>query len=411
MLALGSWMSAGGTVWGVWENFLACSKVYQAEFGFRQVLSRAALLLDAAPAVVSPGAAEAIAKSALLEHVDVADIVNKDDRLKEIYGLLRVGHYKTKPSDLETFLDAKGIIWLALRYNNRYYGITISGIEEPVLDLEKAQQLWLARCQVPANLTAQTLTRDAGILEASKLRFARVMRWCLHPDLRGYGLGERLLDESLNHLKALPVDAVAAHFGATSWLIKLWLRQGAIVVYLSHGCDPSSGQHSVSVLIPLSERAKKVSQVLQERLQQQLPELLLGPLADLGGEALTELLKAIACRKASCQDRLDAWSFAFGARGLSNCKPALRCVVLEALQSGKSGDVSQQDAKLFLDLLQGRPILSEGQLRQAVRQVPMIRDAGQCSQCASEFESPTDIKKESPKNNVLGSPAFAHHIS
>ena len=140
-----------------------------------QVLSRAALLLDAVPAAVSPAAAETIARSAVLEAVDRGAIVKDDDRLKEIYGLLRVGHYKTKPSDLETFLDAKGVVWLALRYKNNYYGITISGTEEPVLE-EKAQQLWLARCQVAANLTAQTLTRDAGILEASTLRFVRVMR-------------------------------------------------------------------------------------------------------------------------------------------------------------------------------------------------------------------------------------------
>ena len=236
-----------------------------------------------------------------------------------------------------------------------------------MLDVERAEQLWMGRCQVAANLTAQTLTRDAGIVEASELRFARVMRWCLHPDLRKHGLGERLLKESLSYLKSLPVDAVAAHFGATSWLIKLWLRQGARVVHLSHGCDPSSGQHSVSVLIPLTDHAKHVTEVLQTRLEQQLPELLLGPLSDLAGEALTELLQALTCRKACHQDELDAWSFAFGARCLSNCTAGLRCVVLESLQTGVS--LTPRDAKILLDLLQGRPILSEGQLRHAVRRV------------------------------------------
>ena len=332
-----------------------------------QVLSRAALLLDAAPATVSQDKADTIAKSAVLEVVDQT-VIDDDGRLKELYGLLRVGHYKTKPSDLETFLDAKGIIWLALRHESHYYGITISGIEEPVLDMDKAHSLWLARCQVAANLTAQTLTRDAGVLDAAKLRFVRVMRWCLHPDLRRYGLGERLLEESLSHLKSLErVDAIAAHFGATSWLIKLWLRQGARVVHVSHGCDPSSGQHSVSVLIPLTEQAERVTEVLQMRLQQQLPELLLGPLADLAAEALQELLKEIGCRKADHQDQLDAWSFAFGARCLSNCKVGLRSVVLEALKSGVA--VTPQNTKLLIDLLQGRPVLSEGQLRQAVQQL------------------------------------------
>ena len=104
--------------------------------------------------------------------------------------------------------------------------------------------------------------------------------------------------ESLNRLKSLSVDAVAAHFGATSWLIKLWLRQGARVVHVSHGCDPSSGQHSVSVLIPLTERGRRLCEILEGKLQEELPELLSGPLADLAGDALRELLKAIECPKA-----------------------------------------------------------------------------------------------------------------
>ena len=93
-----------------------------------QVLSRAALLLDAAPKAVDHAAAETIARSAVLEVIDREAVVKDDSQLKELYGLLRVGHYKTKPSDLETFLDAKGIIWLALQYQSGYYGITISGM-------------------------------------------------------------------------------------------------------------------------------------------------------------------------------------------------------------------------------------------------------------------------------------------
>ena len=220
-----------------------------------------------------------VAQHAQVEKVDRQRFT--DEELKELYGLLRIGHYKTKPSDLETFLDAKGIIWLSLKHENKHVGITISGIEEPVEDVEKAHGLWLGRCQVPQNLTAQTLSRDAGSLEASQLRYCRMMRWCLHPALRGYGLGERLLEQSLVHLKSQEVDAVAAHFGATSWLMKLWLRQGAQIVFVSHGCDPSSGQHSISVLIPRTEAARQLVKCLQKQLAMQIFELLAGPLADM----------------------------------------------------------------------------------------------------------------------------------
>ena len=336
-----------------------------------QALSRAALLLDAAPVAVDAGEVGEITRCAAVEEVERSAFANAETQLKELYGLLRVGHYKTKPSDLETFLDAAGIIWLGLRHHHKFVGITISGIEEPVHG-ERAQLLWLARCQVPQNLTAQTLARDAGVLEASELRYARMMRWCLHPALRGCGLGERLLSQSLEILrrkrKAREVDAVAAHFGATAWLMKLWLRHGARVVFVSHGCDPSSGQHSVSVLIPLSEAAERVTRQLQAKLLAEISELLVGPLADVEGEAVKELLMALGSHHESClQDHADVWSYGWGARSLSHCRPALRRMVLRSFQCGRTVYLQKREEQLLLDLLQGRPILSEDQLRRVVR--------------------------------------------
>ena len=328
-------------------------------------MSRSALLLDAKPVELS--SREEVIKHAQVERVDREELLEQS--LKEIYGLLRIGHYKTKPSDLETFLDAAGIIWLGLMHNQKCMGITISGIEEPVEDAGKAQQLWLGRCQVPQNLTAQTLSRDAGVLEASSLRYVRMMRWCLHPQLRGSGLGERLLQQSLRHLKAVDgIDAVAAHFGATSWLMKLWRRQGAEIVFVSHGCDPSSGQHSISVLIPMSERAKQLTKLLQRQLVRDLLELLQGPLADLEGDALKELLVALPSEAEQCITS-ETWSFAWGARSLSHCRQALRRTICRALRCGRTLRLNPREERLLLDLLHGKPILSEDKLRAVVRKL------------------------------------------
>ena len=308
-----------------------------------------------------------VAQHAQVERVDRERFT--DQELKELYGLLRVGHYKTKPSDLETFLDAKGIIWLALKSEDQHVGVTISGIEDPVEDLVKAQELWLGRCQVPQNLTAQTLCRDAGLLEASRLRYCRMMRWCLHPALRGYGLGERLLEESLVHLKTCEVDAVAAHFGATAWLMKLWLRQGAQIVFVSHGCDPSSGQHSISVLIPRSPAAKQLVKQLQQQLKHQIFELLSGPLSDMDPDAVKELLKALGPMGHLDDVTGDPWSFAFGARSLSHCKAELRRSVARAVQCDRLRHLPLKEEQLLLGLLQDRPILSEDQLRKVMRKL------------------------------------------
>ena len=342
---------------GFWFLFQLCPKA----------LARSAMLLDAAPATLRSQNRETVAQEAQVERVEREKL--QEEELKKLYGLLRIGHYKTKPSDLETFLDAKGIIWLSLKSADQHVGLTISGIEEPVEDAAKAEELWLGRRQVPQNLSAQILSRDAGILEASQLRFVRMMRWCLHPELRGYGLGERLLEQSLVHLKMEKnVDAVAAHFGATSWLMKLWLRH-AFIVFVSHNCDPSSGQHSVSVLIPLSDAAEKLVTRLQRRLVLQIFDLLCGPLSDLDGDAVKELLKALPLQEVDLETISDAWSFAFGARALSHCKHGLCRTVYRALMCARTCGLPKKEEEVLLALLQGRPIRSQDQLRQIVRKL------------------------------------------
>ena len=342
---------------GFWFLFQLCPKA----------LARSAMLLDAAPATLRSQNRETVAQEAQVERVEREKL--QEEELKKLYGLLRIGHYKTKPSDLETFLDAKGIIWLSLKSADQHVGLTISGIEEPVEDAAKAEELWLGRRQVPQNLSAQILSRDAGILEASQLRFVRMMRWCLHPELRGYGLGERLLEQSLVHLKMEKnVDAVAAHFGATSWLMKLWLRH-AFIVFVSHNCDPSSGQHSVSVLIPLSDAAEKLVRRLQRRLVLQIFDLLCGPLSDLDGDAVKELLKALPLQEVDLETISDAWSFAFGARALSHCKHGLCRTVYRALMCARTCGLPKKEEEVLLALLQGRPIRSQDQLRQIVRKL------------------------------------------
>ena len=56
-----------------------------------------------------------------------------------------------------------------------------------------------------------------------------------HPTCQHPGLGSELLSRSLPELEAIEgADAIAAHFGATPWLLKLWRSNGAQLAPLSH---------------------------------------------------------------------------------------------------------------------------------------------------------------------------------
>eukprot|EP00913_Durusdinium_trenchii_P028192 g26430.t1 len=119
---------------------------------------------------------------------------------------------------------------------------------------------------------AQTLSSEAGFKDASRFRYARVLRLCVHPARAAQPAG-------------------GAHMTSTFE----WGRGSANtrLVWIAHGSEPSSGHHSATVLEPLSTRCIRVVERLQERLALQMPELLLGPLQHLDLETVAAVMAAL----------------------------------------------------------------------------------------------------------------------
>mmetsp|Transcript_84673 Transcript_84673/g.236312 ORF Transcript_84673/g.236312 Transcript_84673/m.236312 type:complete len:241 (+) Transcript_84673:3-725(+) len=208
----------------------------------------------------------------------------------------------------------------------------------------------------------------------------RIMRLCVHPAVQRRGIGMRLLRRAIEESRLAPgVDTVGACFGATAMLLKFWRAAGAHLVWLGHGCEPCSGHHSATVLVPCSERAENLVRRLQARFAFQLPDFLLGPLSHIELDILAEILASLpppnGCpsdgEQPSEQDLADLRSFALGARQLSSCRYALVRAALAALRPPRQ-PFDSHAAKLLMDLLQGRE-LHEGLLRKLSRELPWSR--------------------------------------
>ncbi|CAK9097314.1 unnamed protein product [Durusdinium trenchii] len=309
-----------------------------------------------------------------LNRKDLSSQAHESD-LQELFGLLRCSHYKTKPSDLRCFLDTPQLRWFALRSSTCFLGLGIAAVEEPLSE-ELAEAVYLRQLKVPPQLMAQTLSSEAGFKDASRFRYARVLRLCVHPALQRRGLGSDLLKRILEKLRKERVDAVGACFGLKPWLLKLWRRSANTrLVWIAHGSEPSSGHHSATVLEPLSTRCIRVVERLQERLALQMPELLLGPLQHLDLETVAAVMAALPPLPPSpfrAQDAEDVRSFAFGARNLSCCRFALARAVLAALRVPRAR-LADRFEDALLDMLQGREA-NDSILRQAIRQ--LIADDG-----------------------------------
>ncbi|CAK0794747.1 unnamed protein product, partial [Prorocentrum cordatum] len=344
-----------------------------------EALANAALLLEARP-VDAEAVADTVPENVVFEELDRGQLCQPDGlELNSVFGLLRDGHYKTRPSDVSFFLDSPDITMFVLRRSGHIVGLTVVSVEEPVDDPQAAEELFLRQRKMAQNLLAQTLSAEAGLRRAAGLRYARVLRLCVHAALQRRGLGARLLQETLGRAGATAgVDALGACFGATPWLLKLWRGTGARLAWLAHGRDPSSGRHSAAVLVPLSAAAEGLAQRLQERLALRLPEFLCGPLATLDASTLAEVLAALPPPRGcppeggapSEEDADEVWSFGHGARSASVCRDALVRAMLCALRPPRL-PLDTRSEQVLMDFLQNRSAPRDETLaRQVARKLP-----------------------------------------
>lgn len=324
-----------------WQALHLSQPVRWAEGDPLEALAFRALLLDAEPAP-DAAIADATVQSCRFELLDVAELVDDETALGELFGLLVLAHYRTTPNDLRQLLDGVRQSLFVLRHAGHVVAAALV-VQEGELPAALADEVYLGRRRVQGHLLAQSLANHAGFAEAATLRVGRIMRIVVHPRLQRRGLGGALLQQVHRALRRQGCDFAGASFGATAGLLGFWQRQGFLPVRVGLARDASSGSHSVMVLAPLSERGQTLFSALRERFAELLPELLAEPLAGLEGELAERLLASTPPLRRdeaiSAQDWRDLHSFAFGLRGYELCLSAVRKLVLKALADGRAREL------------------------------------------------------------------------
>lgn len=318
-----------------WQSLHLSAPVRWAEGDPLERFSFDALLLDAEP-VAEAEVVDAKVEDCCVERIEVAQLVENETDLRELFGLLVLAHYRTSPNDLRQLLDAPRQSLYVLRYVGHIVAVAIVA-HEGGLDMELARQVMLGRRRVQGHLLPQSLANHAGLSEAAQRRIARIMRIAVHPALQRRGLGGFLLQQLKQIVTAEGSDLLGASFGADVSLLHFWFSHDFLPVRLGLGREASSGSHAVMVLSPLSEDGQAIFVTARERFTQVLPELLAEPLAGLESE-LADMLLAVTPPHNDMElddyDWSDLESFAFGLRGYENCMSAIRKLVLLAWSDG-----------------------------------------------------------------------------
>lgn len=320
----------------------------------------AALMLKASPAsreqlALSDGQADW-----QLVRLDRQQLAADDRLLAELFGLLVLAHYQTRPLDLRHLLDGANIEIYTLMRGGHILATALLATEgaiEPGLE----EPIWRGQRRVRGHLMPQSLSYHLGLRSAVRLKGGRVIRIAVHPDYQRQGLGLALLAK-IRQLYASQLDYLGSLFGATPGLLAFWRCAGLEPVRLGLNREAASGAHSVMMIDGLSPAGIAMAETARQRFGGQLHALLTDALRELEADVAWPLLEGLkvgddSATAMTSKDWQDLQAFARGERLYESCLVAVKkwlCCLLAERSSAAACLDSQQQQLLVGKVLQGR---------------------------------------------------------
>jgi tRNA(Met) cytidine acetyltransferase len=332
---------------------------WAADDPLEQLIDRA-LLLDAEPAPdaeVAAIMARAGSTPLAFEQLDRDRLAVDETLLRQVFGLLVLAHYQTRPADLRHLLDGPNIAVSVLRAGGTLVATALTA-REGRLPHELLAPIFDGRRRPHGHLLPQTLSAHAGLLDAPTLGFTRIVRLAVHPAARLRGIGTQMTQALAERAATDGHDLFGASFGATPGLLRFWRRCGLLPVQLGSHRNAASGVHAAVVLRPLSDAGRGLFDAARERLVQRTSVMLNGPLRLAEPAVIAELLQGAPTGEPPLTDdeRRELHAFISASRGFEATLPALHRLTGIALPAAlRAGALSpRQAAMLIACILQQR---------------------------------------------------------
>jgi tRNA(Met) cytidine acetyltransferase len=259
-----------------------------------------ALLLDARPAV-DPLVRGATPEAAEYRTFTAADLLADENRLREVFGLLVLAHYRTEPDDLARLLDAPNVAVRALVHDGHVAAVALLA-REGGLSADRRRRMYEGE-RVRGNMLPDLLTSQLRDEAAGGPVGVRVLRIATHHAVRSRGLGSRLLDEVASEMAAGgpwedggdgdgAVDYLGVGYGATPDLLRFWRENGFRSVHLSSTRNDRSGEHSALMMRPVTDAGHALYDRSAAFLVRRLPSVLADALDDADPDVVRGVLSA-----------------------------------------------------------------------------------------------------------------------
>lgn len=224
------------------------------------------LLLDAEPAALEPGRRPEVDD---VEHVrfDASTLAADERRLREVFGLLVRAHYRTRPSDLQKMLDAPNLAVHALCADETVVAATWVA-EEGCLPPSICDELFEGQRRILGHALPEIFASKLGLHDAPGLEVIRSVRTAVHPELQRRGFGSRLIREVHD---AYDPDLFGTVFSASPGVVDFRRHVGHEVIRLGSGRGRRTGQPSVAMMRPETDRARDLFRRLRRWFARKLP--------------------------------------------------------------------------------------------------------------------------------------------
>jgi len=251
------------------------------------------LLLDAEPAPLSSEDLECVEKLDVIYYKPDEDFfLKREDELRQFFGIYILSHYRNNPNDLGMIMNAPHHLARMLKTRTGKVVVSMELALEGGLDRETAREC-AKGAWIMGNIIPDRLIKHYKVLEFGELRGFRIVRIATHLAVMRRGLGSLALKKVEEEARELGLDWVGAGFGVTEELLRFWVKNSFVPVHMSPEKNPVSGEYSVLVVKPLSERAKKFVELFAREFREKLLGSLATPYFDLEEGTALELLESL----------------------------------------------------------------------------------------------------------------------
>ncbi len=229
-----------------------------------------ALLLDAEPAELDEKDLEDIENKRLLYvKYDPKELFEKEDELRQLFGIYVLAHYRNEPDDLGMLADAPHHVIRAVKTSTGKIVCAIQIAQEGPIESNMVDEL-LKGGKIPGNIIPDRFLKHTRLVEFASTVGWRIVRIATHPAVQGKGIGSWAIERIFEEVKERGLDWLGSGFGVTDELLRFWIKNNFSVIHISPDRNPVSGEYTVLVLKPANEKSSKLVEVAQMEFKMKL---------------------------------------------------------------------------------------------------------------------------------------------